>query len=347
MSILEKEATREPETRPVRFGVLGAARIARSFVEGVAPAENISVVAVASRDKLRAESFARETGIARLHESYQDLLADPEVEAIYNPLPNALHAPWCIRACEAGKHVLCEKPLALSAAEARSMFDAARANGVLLFEAYPYLCQPQTTSLRRMIAAGELGRLRVIQAAFGFTLMREGDIRLEAALGGGALLDVGSYPVSLVRVLAGAPPVRVRAVTTPFGIDVDGTTVAILEHADGLIAQIMGSFETALYRGALILGDAGSVETNFGNHISPDPSRPSWLRIKRGVQEATPELVSHAPSNGFRLEAESFAKAVRLGPQHWAGATPEQSVDIALALEAILESARTGHPVTL
>lgn len=337
----------EPASRPspVRFAILGAARIARDFVTGLGPSETVVVSAVASRDKLRAEAFASETGVTTVHATYEDLLSDPDIDAVYNPLPNALHAPWSIRACEAGKHVLCEKPLALSAAEAQSMFDAARANGVLLFEAYPYLSQPQTIGLRRLIAAGEIGRLRMIQAAFGFSLQRDGDIRLEAALGGGALLDVGSYPVSLVRVLAGARPVRVHAVSTPFGLDVDGSTVAILQHADGLLAQITGSFETGHYRGAVVLGDAGSVETNFANHVSA--SRPSWLRIKRGLEDVKTEDVALAPANGFRLEAESFAEAIRCGANRWTGVTPAESVDVALTLEAILESAATGRPVGL
>lgn len=202
-------------------------------------------------------------------------------------------------------------------------------------------------SLRRLVARGEVGQLRLIQAAFGFPLLQEGDIRLEAALGGGALLDVGSYPVSLVRVLAGARPIRVRAVSTPYGVNVDGTTVAILEHADGLLAQIAGSFETALYRGAVVLGDAGSVETSFGNHISADPNRPSWLRIKRGAEYVRPDEIALAPSNGFRLEAESFAEAIRHGAERWRGATPVESVDIALTLAAILESSRTGRAIEL
>jgi predicted dehydrogenase len=331
---------------PVRFGILGAAKIARMFMEGVTGSEKLVVSHVASRDAERGAAFARETGVEGVHDSYDALLADPAIEAVYNPLPNALHAAWSIKACEAGKHVLCEKPLAVSGAEAQAMFDAARANGVLLFEAYPYLAQPQTRSLRRMVAAGEIGPLRLIQASFGFTLTEPGDIRLDAALGGGALLDVGSYPVSLVRALAGARPVRVRAVATTIGEGVNGTTLTILEHADGMMAQIGASFEMALHRTALVVGEAGYVETNYANHVTAE--RPGWLRVKRGpTGNALPDAAEVPLANGFRLEAESFADAIRQGADRWTGATPEESVDIALTLDAITRSARTGEAVEL
>jgi predicted dehydrogenase len=197
-----------------------------------------------------------------------------------------------------------------------------------------------------MVAAGEIGRLRLIQASFGFTLTQPGDIRLDAALGGGALLDVGSYPVSLVRALAGARPVRVQAVATTMGEGVNGTTMATLEHADGLLAQIGASFGMALHRTALVVGEMGYVETNYANHIAPE--RPAWLRVKRGqTGNALPEPVELALANGFRLEAESFADAIREGAERWTGATPAESVDVALTLDAIARSARTGEAVEL
>ena len=157
-------------SRPLHIGILGAANIARLFVDAARPSRKVEIRAVASRDAERGRKFAGDLGIATVHATYEALLADPGIDAIYNPLPNNLHAEWSIRAADAGKHVLCEKPLATSAAEARAMFDAARRNGVHVVEGYPYRAQPQTRKLRELLAAGAIGRLQTIQAAFGFPL---------------------------------------------------------------------------------------------------------------------------------------------------------------------------------
>ena len=154
--------------RPLRIGILGAANIARLFVAGVRPSAKVAVTAVASRDANRARKFAGETGIAQVHATYEAFLADPAIEAVYNPLPNNLHAEWTIRAANAGKHVLCEKPLATSATEARAMFDAAARNSVQLVEAYPYRAQPQTFKLRELLKEKAIGRLQLVHASFGF-----------------------------------------------------------------------------------------------------------------------------------------------------------------------------------
>lgn len=169
------------------------------------------MTAVASRDLAKAEAFARECGIGRALGSYEALLADSDIDAIYNPLPNTLHAEWSIRAAEAGKHVLCEKPLATSAADARAMFATARRHRVHLVEGYPYFAQPRTLKLREQIAAGTIGKTKLISATFGVPFSDTGNIRLMHDLGRGALLDAGSYSLSLMRVIAGARPRRVNA----------------------------------------------------------------------------------------------------------------------------------------
>jgi len=175
-------------TPPLRIGILGAANIARSFVAGVKPSERVTVSAVASRDAEKARAFAREFSVARHFGSYETLLADREIDAVYIPLPNSLHAEWSIRAAGAGKHVLCEKPLSATAGEARAMFDAARRHGVHLVEGYPYRAQPQTLKLRELLDAGVIGEVRLIQASFGFTLGAGENIRLSPQLAGGALM---------------------------------------------------------------------------------------------------------------------------------------------------------------
>jgi xylose dehydrogenase (NAD/NADP) len=329
---------------PLRVGILGAAGIAREFCAGVRGSAKLAVVAIASRQLEKSQAFARDFGIGTAHSSYDALLADDGVDALYNPLPNALHAPWSIRAAEAGKHVLCEKPLALNANEARAMFDAATRNGVHIVEAYPYLSQPQTLTLQELVASGAIGRLTLVQASFGFTQNDPANIRLSPALGGGALMDAGSYPVSLVRVLAGAAPVRVSAAATWTESGVDRTMAATLEHASGLLAQISCSFATGDHRRALITGEDGVIETNYWNHTTPE--RPAVLHLRRGAKNRGGyETIEVAQANGFRAEAESFADLIAGGA--WTGATPAQSLDIARTLDALAASARTRLPVEL
>jgi D-xylose 1-dehydrogenase (NADP+, D-xylono-1,5-lactone-forming) len=329
---------------PLRIGILGAANIARQFVAGVRGSEKVVVAAVASRRQQTAETFAREFGIAKAVSPYEALLADPEIDAVYNPLPNGLHAEWSIRAAEAGKYVLCEKPLGPRAEDVRAMFAAADKNGVRLVEAYPYLSQPQTLQLRELVASGAIGRVRMLYASFGFTLDRPGDIRWDAGLGGGALLDVGCYTVSLARVITGARPGRVSAAPDWAESGVDRSMVATLEHEGGALAQICASFAAVHNRFAVIVGESGVIETNFWNHTSAD--FPPTLRLRKGHAPNAPfEIVQAAQVNGFRAEAESFADHVAGGV--WNGASAQESLDIAETLDAILASARSGAGVNL
>lgn len=338
-------------TRPLRIGILSSARIARSFVQAVRASQRVSIDAMASRDTVKAQSFAAELNIPRIFGSYHELINDPDIEAIYNPLPNSLHAEWSVRALHAGKHVLCEKPLAVSAAEAREMFEAARVGGVHLAEGYPYLAQPQTLKLRELIAAGSIGALRLIQVSFGFTLANPDDIRLDAALGGGAMMDLGTYCVSLVRVLAGEAPRRVNATAHWSKADghdgsVDRAVAATLEFAGGLLAQVSCSFDTCVHRQALIVGSGGTILTTFLNHTSA--TAPGSLILRVGTDaRALDTVVQTATANGFVAETDSFAALVQGGPEHWNGATPQESIDIAATLEAILRSARERKAIDL
>src|SRR5262249_31737143 len=192
----------------------------------VGASPKVSVQAIASRDVERGKAFAAKSGVPRVVSTYGALLADPAIDAIYNPLPNNLHAEWTIRAADAGKHVLCEKPIAVSASEARAMFEAARRNNVYVVEAYPYRAQPQTIKLRDLLDAKAIGRLQLIYASFGFLMTDAANIRLNPTLAGGSLMDAGSYPVSLVRMIAGERPVRVHAMAQIAETGVDRTVVA-------------------------------------------------------------------------------------------------------------------------
>lgn len=335
-----------PRNPLLRIGILSTAKIAREFTLGVRGSGKIKIAAVASRDFARAQEFAKEFGIAAAHGSYDELMASPDIDAVYNPLPNSLHAEWSIRAMQAGKHVLCEKPLAMTAQDARQMFHSARQNAVRLVEGYPYRSQPIMLKLAQALRAGEIGRVEFIRASFGFKLTDPSNIRLNPRLGGGSLWDVGCYPISLVRLAAQECPTRVHAIAQWTSTGIDNAMIATLEFASGLLAQISCSFATAVHRSAMIVGDAGVVETPYSNH--PPMDRPASFRLRRGSGwEAPEETVEAAPMNGFRAEADSFADSIRLGPQQWNGVTEQESIDIALTLEAIERSAKTQKPVSL
>jgi predicted dehydrogenase len=273
-------------------------------------------------------------------------LADPEIDAIYNPLPNGLHAEWSIRALEAGKHVLCEKPLAVTATEARTMFDTARRRGLHVVEGYPFRSQQQTLKLQELLNEGAIGKPQLIQASFGFTLKDGPNIRLDSALGGGALMDVGSYTVSLARMIAKERPIRVNAMANWTATNIDRTLVATIEFSGALLVQVACSFASALHRQALIVGTEGVIQTTFFNH--PSPASPPVLQLKRGKgPEAIWETLTVPAINGFQAEAEAFEQLIRQGVEHWNGTTPTESIDIQLTIEALLQSARTGKWVNV
>ncbi|MGX1349635.1 xylose dehydrogenase (NAD/NADP) [Bradyrhizobium elkanii] len=324
-------------TKPLRLGILGAANIARAFATGVASAKDVKVVAIASRDAAKSAAFAREFGIDHHFASYQAMLASPEVDAAYVPLPNTMHAEWGIQAAAAGKHVICEKPLAMSAQEAEAMFAAAERHGVVLREAYPYLAQPQTIQTRRLIADGAIGRIQIIRASFGLAFSDKSNIRLNPKLGGGSLLDAGSYPVSLCRILAGSLPKRVQAVARWTENALDRTLVATIDFGDGVLAQISCSLATAFHRHALIIGDDGIIETDFTNHAWAG-SHPA-IKLRRGLGFRTPYEILNCPGgDGFRLEAEEFAGLAMGNSTSWSGASPQESIDMARVLDAISTS---------
>lgn len=329
---------------PLRIGILGTARIARSFTQGVAPSSQVQIAAVASRDLAKAQQFAAALGIAQWYGSYEALLADADIDAIYNPLPNGLHAEYSIRALRSGKHVLCEKPLSANAAEARAMFAAAREHRLHLVEGFPYLSQPQTLKMRELLGAGLIGTLRLVQASFAFTLSDPGNARWDPSLAGGALMDIGVYPVSLIRIIAGQMPVRVQAAARWTESGVDRALAATLEFGSGLLAQISCSFEGSLHRQALIVGSEGIIETSFSNHTNAETPGDLWVREAHGPRDARRVIHTEA-ANGFQAEAESFAAQIRGESHAWNGATEEESIDFMRIADALLESARRGVAV--
>jgi predicted dehydrogenase len=322
----------------LRIGILGAAKIAGSFMVGAKASSRVAVVSVASRDRGRAELFAKHHDIPRVY-GYTDLLGDRDVDAIYNPLPNSLHAEWSIAAARAGKHVLCEKPLAGTEPEARAMFAAADAAGVVLLEAFPYMFQPQTREIERLIASGAIGEVRTMFGAFGFTVSDPANIRFDAQLGGGALMDAGCYPVSLARQVFGVRPHRVTAIARWIG-SVDQTLATTLEYPGGGIAQISCSFATAVHRRAIIAGTGGVIDTDYHNHTDR-VTAPSF-RLKRSPDwTAEFDTVPVPSENGFRAELDAFADMIEREDRAAVHARRAASLDNAWTLSEILERARS------
>jgi predicted dehydrogenase len=342
------------KTPPLRFGVLGCANIARQFIRDCQSSPDVTITTVASRQLATAQAFAHETGIKQALGSYEALLAESNLDAIYIPLPNSLHAEWAIKALRAGKHVLCEKPLALNAQEVRAMFAAARAAGRYLLEAYPYWFQPQTGDMLDLVAEGQIGDILAVHAHIGFKLAQpKGNIRFNPDLGGGALLDAGSYPVSMVRLMMGSAPDEVMAWSNWTEEGVDLNTQGLLRWKDGRRAQISCAMDVGNIRRAVIMGSAGVIETEYLNHTSPDYEHP-WgyqpgeLRIRPGIAGTLPfETVISGSGSGFRFAAEAFAKVVREKDGAAIERAAAASLDIAKTLEALGRSARLGQSVQL
>jgi xylose dehydrogenase (NAD/NADP) len=215
---------------------MSTARINRLFLAGAQEAADVDVVAVASRERASAEQYAREHGIPRAHGGYDSLLADPEIDVVYISLPNSLHVEWTVRALQAGKHVLCEKPLSRRAADAERAFDVAEREGRLLMEAFMYRHNPQTRRLTELVDDGAVGRVRMVRAAFSFVAGDPANVRLSTSLDGGALMDVGCYCVSGARLIAGEPG-RVSAEQALGGDGVDVAFAGTMRFADDVLAH--------------------------------------------------------------------------------------------------------------
>ncbi len=275
----------------------------------VAPAgktEGVEVAAVAARDSGRAAAFAARHRIAVVHDSYEALLADPEIDVVYNPLPNGLHGSWSVRALEAGKDVLCEKPLAANADEARVMVDAAAMHGRRLVEAFHYRYHPLVTRVREIIASGEIGTVRRYEAAFIVPIIRADDIRYRYDLAGGGTMDLGCYPIHLIRTLAAAEPTVKTATAVEGPVDIDRSMDAELEFADGRTARMQCSMWSprVLRVNAHIEGDAGTIDVF--NFVAPQIFNSVVVRSAAGRRR---ERVSGPATYTAQLRA--FTAALR------------------------------------
>lgn len=334
-------------TQALCWGILGPGRIAHKFAAGLKESAEAHLLAVASRDAERGRAAAEAMGAVRSYGSYAEILSDTDVEAVYIALPNSLHAEWAIRAAQAGKHVLCEKPLAPTTAEAESMFEAARANNVWMMEAFMYRFHPRTLQLQEIVGQGLIGNVRLVRAGFSFSLDREQDVRWDATLAGGALYDVGCYTINLARMVVGEAPRRVWATAqwTPSGVD--HTLLATLEYPGGALAQIACSFRASFQQQAQIVGNNGLIELDQA--FTMHPHQETSIRLWRGNHFAEQETISLAAINHYRLEAEGFGRLIKAG--HSPEQLPEmpliETLDNLRTIEALLRSAREGHAIEL
>jgi predicted dehydrogenase len=334
-------------SEPIKWGVLGNANIARACViPAIQKSRNGVVHALATRSPANARAVALENHILHVYDGYDSLLADPEIQVVYIPLPNHLHHAWTLRALKAGKHVLCEKPLACNAGEAEEMAAEARDAGLLLMEAFMYRFHPRTQRIKEMVSQGTIGTPCLLRSAFcyhiGEDLLASGECaRLRPEMGGGALLDVGCYSVSLTRWLLGAEPIQLQGQAV-FQCGVDVHFVGSLRFPDGILASLEASFISALQQTYAIVGSEGAIELPHDAFI---PWEKDAVFTLRGKDQEVGEEHLMTGVDEYQLMVEHFTDAV-------SGKTPlvfspEESIRNMRVLDALAEAAKSGNNVIL
>ena len=325
------------------IGLLSTANINKEILAGAAESDRVEVVAVGSRTTETAAAYAREHGLERAHGSYDALLADPDVDAIYISLPNGLHHEWTLKALAAGKHVLCEKPYSRRAADVEAAFDAADTAGLVLMEAFMYRHHPQTLKVQELVAAGAVGRICAVKTTFTFPLASLSNVRALPELDGGALMDVGCYCISGIRALAGEPErVRGEQVTGTTGIDMafHGT----LRCANDVVGQFEASFRSPKRQGLEVVGEDGVL-------VVDAPWRVDWggsvsiARRSGGEAADVVEVVEVAAANSYRLELENLADAITGTSAQLIGRA--DALGQARTIEALYRSAGENRAVDL
>ena len=321
-------------TAPVRWGILSTARINRLVIPPAHASEQVELVGVASRDRARAEEYARQWEIPRAYGSYESLLADDEIEAVYISLPNNLHCEWSVRSLEAGKHVLCEKPMGKRAAEVEEAFDVAERSGLLLSEAFMYRHHPQARRLRELLDDGAIGEPRIVRARFGFALFDTDNIRLRPDVEGGSLMDVGCYCVNGTRLVAGEPDlVSGQQLIGPSGTD------WIFTGSLRFPGDVFGLFDCWTM---LPERDELEVVGTEGSLFLDDPwhAREPVIEVRR---DGNTERIELEQADSYRLELENVSSAIRGEGELLLGRA--DAVGNARAIEALGSSAESGLPV--
>jgi predicted dehydrogenase len=321
----------------INWGLLSTARINDALLRGIAAVPDARALAVASRDSARAQAYAQANAIERAYGSYDELLADPEVEVVYVSLPNGMHVEWTKAVLEAGKHVLCEKPLSRSAAEVEQLFDLAQARGLHLSEAFMYRHHPQTKRLKKLVDDGAIGELRLVRGSFSFNC-DPADPRMLVGMDGGGLMDLGCYPVSMARYLAGEPE-RVSAEQLLGGDGVDVVMAGVLRFAEGVIAHFDSGLAMPHRRVIEVVGSTGVLRVANPWHPEPD-GIDLW-----GDGAAVPEIISTPAADAYALEVADLGAAARGEHEPLLGRA--DALGQARTIEALYASAAAGSFVSL
>jgi predicted dehydrogenase len=328
---------------PVRWGILGAASIGvRKVIPAMQRGARSRVVAIASRSLAKAQKAASDLGIPRAYGSYEELLADPEIEAIYNPLPNHLHVPWTIRAAEAGKHVLCEKPIALSASEARTLLDVRARTGVQIGEAFMVRSHPQWLAVRELVASGRIGDLRVVAGHFAYFKRDPNDVRSVPEWGGGGLMDVGCYPITMARWLFGEEPEAVIGIVDRDPeLRVDRIVCALMRFPAGGQATFTCAMQLVHYQRMQLHGTSGRIEVQIPFNAPSDRPCRIFVDDGRELGDRSAESIDFPAVDQYTLQGDNFSAAVR-----GEGSVPvsvEDAIGNMAVLDAIFRSSESGR----
>jgi predicted dehydrogenase len=332
-----------PLMEPVRWGILGAANIGvRKVIPAMQRGTRSRMVAIASRDLAKAQAAASELGIPRAYGSYEELLADPEIEAVYNPLPNHLHVPWTIRAAEAGKHVLCEKPIALSASEARRLLDVRARTGVQIGEAFMVRNHPQWLAVRELVAAGRIGQLRVVAGHFAYFRRDPNDVRSVPEWGGGGLMDVGCYPITMSRWLFGEEPDAVIGIVDRDPeLGVDRIASGLMRFPSGGQATFTSAMQLAHYQRMQLHGTQGRIEVPIPFNAPNDRPCRIFVDDGRELGDRSAETIEFPVVDQYTLQGDNFSAAIR--GERSVPVSVEDAVANMAVIDAIFRSVESGR----
>ena len=329
--------------KKVRWGILSSAKIGTGkVIPGMQKGEHLEITAISSRSLDRAEEAARELGIAKAYGSYEELLADPDIDAVYNPLPNHMHVPWSIKAANAGKHVLCEKPIALSAEEVGLLIEARDRTGVNITEAFMVRHHPQWLTAREIVNSGEIGELRAIQCFFSYFNRNADDIRNNSDMGGGALMDIGVYPIVASRFITGEEPRRVVGlVENDPAFGVDRLSSAILEFSN-VQSTFTCSTQLVPYQRVHLLGTTCRVEIEIPWNAPPDTPRRIFLDDGEDRTSESREVRTIDVADQYHLQGDAFSRSILENDFSLAGPPLEDAVKNMRVVDALFESAKSG-----
>jgi D-xylose 1-dehydrogenase (NADP+, D-xylono-1,5-lactone-forming) len=324
--------------RKLRWGLLSTANINRAVIPPLQASRRSELFGVASRDLDKAGDNAAHWGIPRFYGSYEEMLADPDIDVIYNPLPNHLHAEWTIHACQAGKHVLCEKPAALTPQDVDAMAEAARSAGVIVTEAFMYRHHPQTKKVLEWIADGEIGQVQLLRGCFSFLHERPKDIRWIPEFGGGSIWDIGCYPISFCRAITAEMPVEVYGHQRMSSSGVDATFTGTLHYASGVTAQFDSSFEIPYYTNFEVRGTQGTI-------IVPSPFKPPDKSSIRLIQDGKERALTFNVKYLYMGEIADMEDAIIKGSPNLINL--KETKDNVATILALLSSAKQHCPVKI